>query len=304
MEHKTGWFIGECMVELRKDGQDMLHQSFAGDVFNTAVYFHRAAPSWQTCFVSMAGNDQVSQALLEYAHNQGVNTQWVGTTARHPPGIYWIHTDSGGERSFIYWRNDSAARQMLDAAQIEALQQNVAQCSLIYFSGITLAILDDTRRERLLALARQVKHAGGWVGFDTNYRPGLWREQSIALHWINAALAATTHALVTFEDEHMLHHDATPSDTMSRTLARGPHEVVVKMGQDGCLVQAGSNAELQIVPAEKVVPVDTTAAGDSFNAAYLAARLHEENPVEAAYAGSRLAARVIQFPGAIIENQP
>jgi len=46
--------------------------------------------------------------------------------------------------------------------------------------------------------------------------------------------------------------------------------------------------------------VDTTAAGDSFAAAYIDARLGGVDPVEAARAGHRLAGVVVCYPGAII----
>jgi hypothetical protein len=51
---------------------------------------------------------------------------------------------------------------------------------------------------------------------------------------------------------------------------------------------------------EVVQPIDTTAAGDSFNAAYLAARLNGENPVAAATAAHGLAGQVIRHRGAIM----
>jgi 2-dehydro-3-deoxygluconokinase len=47
-------------------------------------------------------------------------------------------------------------------------------------------------------------------------------------------------------------------------------------------------------------PVDTTAAGDSFNAGYLAARINGAMPRDAAAAGHRLAGAVIMAPGAVI----
>lgn len=302
MQTGEHWFIGECMIELRRAEAGLLRQSFAGDVYNTAVYFRRTAPERRTCFVSAVGADSMSAALLAHARKHGLQTDRVAAGAARPPGVYLIETTPDGERSFLYWRSDSAARSMLGPDHCTRLQQHLGGCRLLYFSGITLAILDEARRDRLLALAAAVKRNGGRVGFDSNYRPALWQDSTAARRWNTAAITACTHALLTFDDEAALHRDAAVGDTIARTLAGGAAEVVVKLGADGCVVQSGAAGAMQAVPAQRVTPVDTTAAGDSFNAAYLAARLAGATPVQAAEAGNRLAARVIQVPGAIIDD--
>ena len=78
----------------------------------------------------------------------------------------------------------------------------------------------------------------------------------------------------------------------------GVAEIVLKMGPQGCLVVSSDTREL--VAANKVAVVDTTSAGDSFNAGYLAARLQGKSASAAARAGHRLASVVIQHRGAII----
>jgi 2-dehydro-3-deoxygluconokinase len=75
--------------------------------------------------------------------------------------------------------------------------------------------------------------------------------------------------------------------------------VVVKNGPNSALVAAGGGREHVPVP-EVVEPVDAMAAGDGFNAGYLAARLGGSGPTQAAAAAHRLAAQVIRHPGAII----
>lgn len=302
LETSEYWFAGECMVELREAHDELLCRAFGGDVWNTAIYFRREAPGRRTCFVSAVGTDSLSRALLERTEQSGVDVRLVSSQGGRPPGVYLIETGEQGERTFLYWRSNSASRQMLDGAHTDMLRSHVGNCALLYFSGITLAILSSKRRNRLLNLASMVREQGGWVAFDSNYRPALWNEADEARKWNAAALAVATHALVTFDDEEMLHGDDVPQSTLTRILESGPLEVVVKLGAEGCLVQSGSMAHAISVPAKKVTPVDTTAAGDSFNGAYLAARLKGATPQEAAEVGAELAAQVIQVRGAIIDD--
>jgi 2-dehydro-3-deoxygluconokinase len=311
MTTPQAWFIGECMIELRptqplqplNDAQQMpraMAQSFSGDVYNTAVYFRRRCMLVESQFISAVGNDSISASLRDEVTRQGIGT---GLMAVHPdalPGLYWIETNAAGERSFLYWRQQSAARHMLDETHAATLMQQAAQCGLLYFSGITLAILDDARRQRLLDLAQAVRAHGGWVAFDSNYRPRLWESRDEALHWTRLALAQASHALVTLDDESALHGDVDAQACLQRTRAAGVGEVVVKLGEQGCLVQAAGMDTAQTVTTQKVMAVDTTAAGDSFNAAYLAARRQGASAIAAAGAGCALAAGVVMHPGAII----
>jgi 2-dehydro-3-deoxygluconokinase len=300
------WFIGECMAELRRAGPGLLAQSFAGDVYNTAVYFERSFDrsirTRSSCFVSAVGTDVLSAALLAEASAQGLDLRHVASVPDRQPGLYWIEVDSHGERSFLYWRTQSAARRMLDDAHYASLRAQARACSLLYFSGITLAILDDGRRNRLLELAHHVEGAGGWIVFDSNYRPGLWESPQHAVRWCNAVLHLCTHALVTFEDEQRLHGDADPDESLKRLLGSGVQDVVVKLGADGCAVQTSTMAAPARIPALIVEPIDTTAAGDSFNAAYLAARIAGGTAEAAARAGNKLAALVVSHRGAIIDK--
>jgi 2-dehydro-3-deoxygluconokinase len=85
------------------------------------------------------------------------------------------------------------------------------------------------------------------------------------------ALKRVDIALPTYDDEAVLWGDPSPEATVERLQAFGIPEIVVKNGPNSALVAAGGRSEFIPVP-EVVVPVDTTAAGDSFNAAYIAAR--------------------------------
>lgn len=302
------WSVGECMLELRPQADGSIAHAAAGDSFNTAVYLKRLMPALPVRYVSALGDDVMSGLIRGHMSGERIDDSLVGTLAGGTPGLYAIETGAGGERRFVYWRAQSAARSMLSpehVAQLEAeLDGEPGGCRVLLLTGITLAILDDGRREALLALAAQARRAGAWVVLDNNYRPALW-DVATARHWLDRAAQVCTHALFSLDDEAALHGDSTPLKALARIEALGVQEAVLKQGAAGCLLGGVARAAVH-VPAQAVEAIDTTAAGDSFNAAYLARRLDGADTVAAAAFGCALAAVVVAHRGAIIpaESMP
>ncbi len=233
---------------------------------------------------------------------EGLETDLVYRLAGRRPGFYAIATDESGERRFYYWRREAAARSLLEDGRDRDLAARLQGFDLLYLSGITLAILGEEGRDRLLALLRDLRGAGAKVAFDGNHRPALWPEPTAAQAAYEAIGRLSDIALPTFEDEAALHGDETVDATAARWLAWGAREVVVKRGAEGCAVVTPEGRVA--VPSRRVERVvDTTAAGDSFNGGYLAARLLDKTPAQAAARGCALAAEVIQHQGAIVPRQ-
>jgi 2-dehydro-3-deoxygluconokinase len=106
----------------------------------------------------------------------------------------------------------------------------------------------------------------------------------------------------TFTDEAALFGDASPAHTVVRWRDWGAEQVIVKLGAQGCLVCDASGTAA--VPAIKVdTVIDTTGAGDAFNAGFLAARRAGQNLTQAAQTANRVAAIVIQHRGAIMPRE-
>ena len=286
--------VGECMLELSGQAGPNWRMGFAGDTFNTLWALHALSGDRPATYVSAFGDDPFSHDQIGFFAQNGIG---IGASPIIPgarPGLYAISL-TGAERSFTYWRGDAAARQL--ASDPAALAKSLQNQSLVYFSGITLAILDDTARKTLLAAIAIARGAGSRIAFDPNYRPRLWRNRQDAQAAILEALAVTDIALPTFPDEQMLFGDKTPEATAER-LGRTVGEIVVKNGEEPALVV--SNGATKRVPAVHVTaPVDTTGAGDSFNGGYLAARLAGHAPTEAAAHAHRVAAAVVQVRGAL-----
>jgi 2-dehydro-3-deoxygluconokinase len=307
MEAHTVYAIGECMIELQRSAGtpagpvSHMDYRFGGDTLNAAVYMARLLDpaKVRVAYVTGLGVDGMSDEMLASWQREGIDTASVQRLPDRLPGIYMIETDAGGERRFHYWRKDSAARHWLDAPEAGKVLVQLAAARMVYLSGISLAILSPADRELLIAALAQCRAGGGSVVFDNNYRPRLWESADVAREVYARVLAHTDIALLTLDDEAALYGATTAEATVARTRALGVAEVVVKCGAEPCLVWA-EGALHSVAPQPVSDVVDTTAAGDSFGAGYMAARLSGHDPQAAATAGHRLAGAVIRVRGAII----
>ncbi|MEB0108085.1 sugar kinase [Pseudomonas sp. MH9.3] len=290
--------IGECMIELQHRADGSLHQSFGGDTLNTAVYLRRELGAVGTVdYVTALGDDSFSDAMCRQWTDEGLGLGMVQRLPGRLPGLYCIQTDANGERKFLYWRNEAAVRDCFTTPAAEPILAALPGYDLVYFSGITLAVLGEIGRGRLLLALAETRRRGGKVVFDNNYRPRLWADIEAARVAYRKVMAEVDIALLTEDDEQALFGYADSEQVFAAYPAIT--EVVLKRGADECRIRC--DGARVAVPALKVeTVVDTTAAGDSFSAAYLAARLKGGSPQEAALAGHRLASRVIQVPGALI----
>lgn len=295
--------LGECMIELQGQAFGTMHQTFGGDTLNTAVYLARCghAQGLRVDYATALGDDSLSSGLLQRWQAEGLGTGLVRRLPGRMPGLYLIEVDERGERRFSYWRDQAAARAYFDTPDGDTpLEQQADSIDALYFSGISLAILPPAGRARLLALAQRLRARGAWVVFDNNYRPRLWPDAATAQQAFSAACATASLALMTLDDEMALWAQPDADVQLQHTLALPAPEVVVKRGAADTLVRLVGQA-VMAVPTQPVLQVvDTTAAGDSFAGAYLAARLVGATPAEAAAAGNRLAATVVQHRGALI----
>ncbi|TIO52484.1 MAG: sugar kinase [Mesorhizobium sp.] len=286
--------IGECMLELSGQAGPNWRLGFAGDTFNTLWALHALSPDRPATYVSAFGDDPFSRDQIGFFAQNGIGIGNSPVIAGARPGLYAI-TLTGAERAFTYWRSDAAARQL--ASDPAALAKSLENQSLVYFSGITLAILDEAARKTLLAAVAKARAAGSLVAFDPNYRPRLWPNRETAQAAILEAVAVADIALPTFPDEQMLFGDETPQATAER-LGSLVGEIVVKNGEQPAVL-AVSGALQTVAAVHVATPVDTTGAGDSFNGGYLAARLAGHAPAEAVRRAHCVAAAVVQVRGAL-----
>jgi 2-dehydro-3-deoxygluconokinase len=293
--------IGECMIELSPIGARTMQLAYAGDVCNTAVALARLARGSDVVvqFVTRLGDERHSEAMLAEWRAEGIDTALVDRLPGRAPGLYLIELDEHGERSFAYYRSESPARELLaDDENAAALRAGLTGAGWVHLSAITLSILAPGAHDRLLALLDGLRAAGTRVALDTNYRPRGWPSTDEARRRIGDVLARCDLALPTLDDERALFGDRDLGACLERLHAAGVGEVAVKLGPRGAC--ASWSGTVEHVPAvEDVDVVDSTGAGDAFNAAYLHARITGHDPSAAAAAGNALAAATLGHRGAI-----
>ncbi|QLB15978.1 ketodeoxygluconokinase [Mannheimia granulomatis] len=291
------------MIELNGEPFGNMRQTYGGDSLNTATYLARISPQEkiEVRYISALGTDKPSQGMLEAWQTDNINTDFVLLDEHRQPGLYLIQLDKFGERTFLYWRNQSAARYLLQHSDYPKVLRAMKEVDMIYLSGISLAILPENDRTLLIEQLRELKKQGIKIAFDSNYRPKLWESAETAQQHYAKLLALVDLALVTFDDEHLLWQDVDEQATLTRLAQYGIETIVVKQGSQGATVQHnGEQIFVPTVPVENVV--DTTSAGDSFNAGFLNGYLVGKDLITCCQQGNQVAGIVIQHKGAIIDK--
>ncbi|MBD1389023.1 sugar kinase [Neiella sp. HB171785] len=296
--------IGECMAELSGQVLGNMKQGYGGDTLNTALYLKRLLDGQAVVsYVTAMGDDSLSSAIVEQWQAAGIDTQYVLRDSQRNVGLYMIENDDQGERTFHYWRDSAAARFIVQHLEFKRVTEALFDYDVIYVSGISFAILPDNDRAQLLTMLDEARFRGVKLVFDGNYRPRLWQSVAQTKENYEQFYEQADLALLTFDDEADLWGDASIAAAAERLAMYTIPRLVLKDGANGCyLVAAGNMNHVATTPVANVV--DTTAAGDSFNAGFLAAWLLGKTDEQAADWGNQLAGQVIQQAGAIVPTQP
>ena len=293
--------IGECMLEFATHDSMQYQLKYAGDTFNASLYLARYADNInvEVDYITALGDDYYSDRMLKSWRAEGINTSLVAQLPGELPGLYLIRNDEDGERYFNFYRQQAAAKQLLHTPLTATMLKQLPSYDYIYLSSIGFAILSPEDRNLLLATLNKCSNSK--IIFDPNYRVVLWKNKEEAVAMIEKLLPLVNIGLPTLDNDQEIFTDNNAEECAARWHAAGVEEVVVKQGGRPCLVStvAGST---YISGAKVIEVVDTTAAGDSFNAGYLAARIKGLEPREAAKKGHQLASTVIQHRGAIMDK--
>ena len=290
--------LGEALIELSRGVDGAFTAACAGDTFNTAVYLARAGLG--VGFATAVGDDPYSDSIVALALAEGLEGNLILRVPGRLPALSLVERGRSGQPISHVWGDGAPARDLFELPDWMRIAQSLLAARLIYFSGITLSLYSNNGLGRLFAALEVARQHGAKVAFDGNFRPAGWKGNLARTRTVfMEALKRVDIALPAFDDEAVLWGDPSPESTVARLQAFDVGEIVVKNGPNSALVATSRGLEFVPVP-EILVPIDPTAAGDGFNAGYLAARLSGSEPFQAASAAHRLAAHIISHPGALL----
>ncbi len=295
--------MGECMVEFGRAGDfNLYNKSYAGDVFNTGIYIKRCVKERATVkFLTAVGNDENSNEMLEMMALESLDSSLVYKSSSAQMGLYLINVDNEGERSFNYWRETSAAKQVIKFINDDFENPAFSEVDSFFFSGISIAILSESDRQKLWHFILKLKASGTTIVFDPNYRATLWTSINETRAAYAAAFELADIALPGVDDHIALYNATNASDVAEFLESFSIDEIIIKNGAQSMLLSIrGERHLIDVKPVKNVV--DTTSAGDAFNGGYLSARLLGRTPKQAALFAAKVSGCVIQHKGAIVDR--
>ena len=290
--------IGECMVELYKNTNGTFTQKFAGDTFNCAVYLKRSLKKSQVEYITVLGKDELSNKMLDFFHKENLNTTYIDKLENKNPGLYIIDKKDG-ERSFSYWRETSAAKDLFLTKSLSKLEKDLLNFDLIYFSGISLAIMSEKGRENLFKIIKKARSAGVLIAFDSNYRKKLYKNSDDARFIYNQAINYCDIFLPSLDDEIDLWGETSIDKIIKKSINAGVKEIIITCGKNNIVFHSNGKTSYKKIKEIKNI-IDSTSAGDSFNGKYLASRLKEKSIKKSIKKAKKLASKGIMFQGAIM----
>ncbi len=289
--------LGEPMVEFAALERGPLEEvatfrrGWGGDTNNVAVAAARLGVS-AGC-ITRVGGDEFGRSLLALWDREGVDRSRVVVDPEGYTGIYFISFDRAGRHAFTYYRKGSAASRLCPE---DVDPEYVGNARVLHTSGITQAI-SSTARSATEAAVSLARARGVTVSYDLNLRPRLLPLPELRTV-VLATLPQADIVFLSLEDAAYLDDTCTPEVLVDRLLERGPRVVALKQGERGCLVADVTGARVHI-PAYPVQPVDTTGAGDAFDAAFLARWTRGASLEEAARFASAVGALAVCGLGAV-----
>lgn len=256
--------VGECLVDIlcqEKDGKLIMEGNPGGAPANVLAIAEKLG--LYTGMISKVGQDQFGKFLKNQLSESGIGVEHVLEDTAHPTTLAMVQLDKGGDRSFTFYRNETAEVMLKED---ELPQEDIRKTRVLHFGSVSLTA--EPSRSATLAAARVAKEAGVTVSYDPNLRMPLWSDGETARMCILKGMELADYVKVSEEELTFLTGMKDVEAGMRSLFKQYPMKLlVVTMGAYGCMGMTGHG--IYQVPAYCVDCVDTTGAGDAYWGALL-----------------------------------
>jgi len=264
--------------------------SAGGAVANILVAASRLG--LRTGFLGCVGDDEFGTFILRDFEREGVDISHVKRVKGIATGIAFYSIDEKGERHYIFYRfpGYSEPETMLRLEDIK--DEYIAQSRMIHFSEAMLR--RSQTRETVLKILQIAKQNGVLVSYDPNVREAFWSNKEEFLEIQRRVLSFTDTFLSTLKEATLIAGGRSTEETVNKALALGPSTVVIREKSRYCVATPNRNFRVTIF---RVKAVDTSGAGDAFDAGFLTGLIKGWSIDKAVLLGSAAAALKVMKVG-------
>ncbi len=258
--------IGECLIDFVPSfHQEPGRLNFTGCPGGAPANVLACASKLglNTAFIGKVGNDVFGKMLHSTLKDSGIDTSSLILSDLYPTTLAFVSLDQSGDRSFSFYRRQTADCMIMPEEIDEAL---LSSARVFHFGSVSMTT--EPARETTLFTVRQAKKQGALISCDPNLRELLWDSLPEAREVILNALQYCDIVKVSEEELVFLTQTGDIDSALTRLFRQYALKLlVVTMGRRGCKATFGRNT----VTARgfDVETVDTVGAGDTFWGAFL-----------------------------------
>ncbi|MEM4625396.1 MAG: carbohydrate kinase [Candidatus Pacearchaeota archaeon] len=276
--------IGELLIDFI-GGEGSLEETktfekcFGGAPGNLAIACSRLG--LKVAIISRVGNDAFGRFLLDTLKREGVDTSYIEIDEKHKTGLAFVSHIK--ERQFLFYRG---------AEMFIKGREDLDNFKYICFGSIPL--ITKTSRRAVLKAIKIGKKMRAKICFDPNIRLNLWKEDT--LNWVRKILEKVDLLLLTEEEAKIIFEERN-LETLIENIRKKFELIGIKMGARGSMIIQGN--KIVKMPAIKVKVIDTTGAGDAWNAGLLFSLINGYDLITSAKIANICGALCVSKKGAI-----
>jgi 2-dehydro-3-deoxygluconokinase len=287
--------IGECMIEMTNVEKELYNYSVAGDTLNFTSYLDQSI--FNKFYLTAIGTSDINKGVISFFKKKKINTDLVKKISSKEIGLYLIKNTKRGEKKFYYWRDDSAANFFFNHINKSFFIKKYT-FDYIYLTGITLSILDFKNIDKFITNLSVLRKKNSKIIFDFNIRIKRWSKKNLNLY-LNKILPNIDILFCSGEDL-VCWKKNNNIKTFQYILKKFNiyHAIYRKNEEYNYSFYKNKKYMIKNKPIKKVV--DTSGAGDGYNAAYLSSFIISNNPQIALNEASKIGAKIVMKKGAIV----